>query len=166
MTDEIGTTRVKVQVSDILIEVEGSEGYVDEKFEELSSELLPSSPHKAQTLPVAANPSAKDEQKAKEISLAELYSQADIKYKRDAALLVGCYLELIEDQDDFTRSEIEEAALKAKVELGKNLHRDFGTLVENGFIKKIGERNNEPTYYLTRTGESHVSEEFGITSYL
>jgi len=161
MTDQQRTYRVRLRVGDQELEVEGDDTFVEEQFRDLAAEYLDESP---------SNRTDSDEEQTqlpattdtKHPSLAEIYQEASIKYKRHAALLVGWYIELVEGKENFTRSEIQDAAIDAKIELGKNLSRDINRLVEDGLLFKLDERNNETAYYVTRTGESYVTDEFDI----
>lgn len=146
---------IRISQGDTTVEVSGSREFVDERFDELQQIYLKNdygeerSQHETNT-------------QKKPVALGELYTTAEISYKRDAALLVGWYLESLEGQEDFTKSEIQDRALKAKIELGKNLSRDLSALVENGLLREVGRRDGEKTYYLTRNGEGYVSEELGV----
>lgn len=39
---------------------------------------------------------------------------------------------------------------------------DINQLVEDGLLFELDKRNNETTYYVTRTGEDYVGDEFDI----
>lgn len=147
-----------VSVGEVSIEVSGSKEFVDNKFDELEATYLEDT-----TDPDAYTADTSQRSGAsKGLTLSEVYTAASISYKREAALFVGYFLEQFEGQDDFTKSEIEERAVQAKVELGKNLSRDLSKLINQGYLSEVGERNGESTYYLTRTGENHVEEDFGV----
>lgn len=147
-----------VSRGDVTVEVSGSKEFVDAKFDELEAAYLKGTTE-ADTATAATPPQAS---RGKGLTLSEVYTSASTSYKRDAALLVGYFIEQFEGQDDFTKSEIEARAKQAKVELGKNLSRDLSKLINKGYLSEVGERNGESTYYLTRTGESYVEEDFGV----
>lgn len=92
-------------------------------------------------------------------TLAEFYQTTDGLLKKDTALLTGWYLEKHENQDDFARPEIEEAAQSAKLTLGKNVSRDLGYQVEDGYLAEVDERDGDTTYHVTLTGEEYVEDE-------
>lgn len=150
--------KIRVSRGDTTVEVSGDQDFVDERFDELCQRYLTDREEDSASTPETDQ----NLKQKKQIALGELYATADITYKRDAALLVGWYLEIIQSQEDFTKSEIEERALRAKVELGKNLSRDLSTLVEHGYLREVSRRDSEKTYYLTRTGESYVNDELDV----
>lgn len=154
-----GQHTIRVSRGETTVEVTGSQEFVEEQFDELSDTYLVETDSFDDS---EKNPSTNRSKRAKQTSLSELYTNADISYKRDAALLVGWFLEMVEGQDDFVKSEIKERAVQAKIELGANLPRDISTLIEKGYLQKVSSRDGEKAYYLTRTGESHVEDEFGI----
>ena len=156
MTDSDHT--IHVSRGEVTVEVSGSKEFVEETFDEFESTYL-DTPTELNTPAVDTN---QQRNPSKGLTLSEVYTNASISYKRDAALLVGYFLEQFEGQDDFTKSELEERAVQAKIELGKNLSRDLRKLINKGYLSEIGERNSEATYYLTRTGENYVEEDFGV----
>lgn len=151
---------ISVTRGDVTVKVSGEKSFVTEQFADLSETYLNDDGG------TTAESNSDIENTEKRISLGELYTTADISYKRDAALLVGWYLESIEDKSDFTKSEIKDRALQAKVELGKNLSRDLSMLIEQGKLQEVASRGGETTYYLTRTGEEYVESDFGIEDYV
>lgn len=157
------THAIRIERGDVAVEVAGSREFVEKRFDELSDiylegDISAESPDQQSAPATNSSP--------KQAALGELYTAADIQYKRDAALLVGWYLEYVEGQDNFIKSEIEECALQAKVELGANLSRDLSTLIENGNLQEVGSRSGEKAYYLTRSGENYVTNEFGLEGYV
>lgn len=154
---------IRVSRGDTTVEVAGDREFVEEKFNNLVEEYLTQAESTSQN-PIPSQ--TMQSEKPKQASLAEIYTSADISYKRDAALLVGWFLEKMENQNDFIKSEIEERALQAKVELGANLSRDISTLIEKGLVTEIDRRDGEKSYYLTRSGESYVEDEFGIAQHI
>lgn len=158
--------RIRVTVGEVTVEVEGAEEFVEERFAELEEEYL------AEPTPAEATPSEGESDspggfvpggsEGKPLTLSEIGRDINLPYKRDAALLVGWYLEHVEGMEEFTRSDIEEKAKESKVELGANVPRDISTLVERGLLVQIGERESSKTYYTTRTGEGYVLEELGV----
>jgi len=98
-------------------------------------------------------------------SLAEYYRKADNLTKRDTALVVGWYLEYHEDQEDFTKAEVEQRAQDAKIRLGANVSRDLSNQVREGHLHKVGKRNGKDALQLTLTGEDYVEDQLlGISS--
>lgn len=148
---------IRVSQGNTTVEVSGDEKFVEKQFEDLREEYLDT-----QTESGAPSPEDLTSSQQKQVALGELYATSNLSYKRDAALLVGWFLESVEGQEDFTKSEVEDRAQKAKVELGKNLSRDLSTLVEKGLLREVGRRMGEKSYYLTRTGESRIHDEFGV----
>ena len=148
---------IQVSQGGTTVKVAGDKEFVEEQFEDLREEYFANQTESVP--PSAENPT---DSRQKQVALGELYATSDLSYKRDAALLVGWFLESVEGQDDFTKSEIEDRARKAKVEIGKNLSRDLSTLVEKGYLQEVGRRMGEKAYYLTRTGESRIRDEFGV----
>lgn len=161
MTEEMYS--IRVERGELAVEVAGTRDFVEDQFDELSETYLNGEGQTESNNPPSSSTTSTSNKQA---SLGELYSDADIQYKRDAALLVGWYLEYIEDQADFIKSEIEERALKAKVELGANLSRDLSTLIEKGYLQEVGSRDGEKSYYLTRSGESYLTNEFSLKEHI
>lgn len=159
MTDS-ESHRIKLKVEGITIEVEGPKDYVTEKFDELYEEHI-----LGEVEPPTLQEHPADDQlsrKEKLPSLAEIYQECSVPYKRDSILLIGWVLEKMEGYEDFNRVDLEEKATSAKIELGKNIPRDLKTLVEKAYLKEVGERDGYLTYYLTRTGENYVEDEMGL----
>ncbi len=148
---------IRVSQGGTTVKVTGDQEFVEERFEKLREEYLVN-----QTESVTPSVESPTDSQQKQVALGELYAATDLSYKRDAALLVGWFLESVEGHEDFTKSEIEDRARKAKVELGQNLPRDLSTLVEKGYLQEVGRRKGEKAYYLTRTGESRIHDEFGV----
>lgn len=92
-------------------------------------------------------------------SLQEYFVQASDATKRDAALIVGWYLEYQEDQSNFIKSEVENQARDAKVSLGANVSRDLSKQINEGHLMKVDKRDGQDAYHLTLTGEEYVERE-------
>jgi len=156
MNDE--KVRIYIKKGPIEIEIEGEQGYVDSKIEELGEKYF-----EKQSELIENEEEEPIEQPNKDWTASEIYSKLDKEpAKIYRALFLGWYLEKIDKKEDFNKIEIEDKALKNKIELGKNLSRDLNYLREKGLLKEIDKRDGEPTYYLTRTGENYVEEEIGI----
>jgi hypothetical protein len=101
--------------------------------------------------------SATDEP-TRERTLPEYYKMADDLMKKNRALLVGWFLTQ-QGNDEFTRSEIEEKAKNARIELGSNVSRDLRYQISDGHVTKIGTSEGSTVYQLTLTGQEYVEEE-------
>ena len=166
MSQESNHHRIRVTAGEVTVEIEGTEEFVEDRFADLEEEYLDS--------PAPAEPTSDGGKsgssagftpggsEGKPLTLSEIGREVDLPYKRDAALLVGWYLEHVEGMEEFTRSDIEDKAKESKVELGANVPRDISTLVERGLLVQVGERESTKTYYTTRTGEEYVLEELGV----
>lgn len=165
---------LRVSVGDITVEVEGPMDDAETWFESLREDYL--SEVDVETLEAAAdgsrsiasnptsdtaNPasSANSASSGKSRSLPEFYKTADDPTKRDSALIVGWYLEYHEDQDDFTKPEVEDRAQDAKISLGANVSRDLSDQVKDSNLEKVDERDGQDAYHLTLTGEEYVEGE-------
>ncbi|MBX0287957.1 hypothetical protein EGH22_16615 [Halomicroarcula sp. F28] len=164
---------LRVSVGEITIEVDGPVDDAEAWFESLQEDYL--SDIDTETVETAANgagtaaetgaaeQSSSSESvsssSGKSRSLTEFYKQADDPMKRDAALLVGWYLEYHDGQSDFTSSEVEDRGTDAKIGLGANVSRDLSKQVSDGNLEKVDERNGQDAYHLTLTGEEYVEEE-------
>jgi len=166
MSREHDHHRIRVTAGKVTVEVEGTEEFVEEQFAELEEKYL-DEPALVETTSGGSEsgssggftPGGSD---GKPLTLSEIGREINLPYKRDAALLVGWYIEHVEGMDEFTRSDIQEKAKESKVELGANVPRDISTLVERGLLVQVGERESSKTYYTTRTGEEYVLEELGV----
>lgn len=159
--------KLHVSIGEVAIEVEGPVDEAETWFEALREDYLAdvdgatvaeaatasSTTDKSPTSQDTNNPQGKTR------TLAEFYQTTDGLSKKDTALLTGWYLEKHENQDDFTRPEIEEMAQSAKLTLGKNVGRDIGYQVEDGYLAEVDERDGDTAYYVTLTGEEYVENE-------
>ncbi|RDZ33917.1 MULTISPECIES: hypothetical protein [unclassified Haloferax] len=162
--------RLHVSIGDVTIDVEGPVDEAETWFEGLREDYL--SDVGAETVQAAAdgsgsvsesppNQSEQDSTTAtsgKSRSLTEFYRSADNPTKKDAALIVGWYLEYHENKSDFTSSEIKEMAQDAKISLGANVSRDLSKQIESSHIEKVDERDGKDAYHLTITGERYVQD--------
>jgi hypothetical protein len=173
MTDsDPESLRLHVSVGDVTIEVDGPVDEAETWFEALREDYLEGVDIEAaasssssqesssvETESVENNGTTTESSNTKQRSLPEYYKMADSPSKRDSALLVGWYLEYVDQQDDFTKSEIGDTAKSAKITLGKNLSRDLRNQVGDGNLLEVGERGGETAYHLTITGEEYVEGE-------
>lgn len=162
-----------MSIGDVTVEVEGPVDEAETWFESLREDYLDDIDREA--VEAAANgsgsttenpdapqtdaPDAGPTTSGKSRSLTEFYRSTDNPTKRDAALIVGWYLEYHEEQTDFTKPEIEEKAKDSKIGLGANVSRDLSKQVEEGHLEKVDERDGQDAYHLTLTGEEYVQEE-------
>ena len=167
------TLHLRVTVGDVTVEVEGPMDDAETWFESLREDYLGDVDD--ETLEAAANGSSEIANDAptgqnsesnatgsrigKSRSLTEYYKQANNPTKRDAALIVGWYLEYHEEQSDFTKPEVEERAQDAKISLGANVSRDLSEQVSNSHLEKVDERDGQDAYHLTLTGEEYIEGE-------
>lgn len=167
---EDGNLHLRVSIGDITIEAAGPVDEAESWFEALREDYL--SEVDAETLEAALDgsdagtstpetdsettTSSASTSSGKSRSLTEYYKTADDPTKRDSALIVGWYLEYHENQDDFTRPEVEERAKDAKIGLGANVSRDLSNQVKDGHLEKVDERDGQDAYHLTLTGEEYV----------
>lgn len=175
MADNPGSEslRLHVSIGGVMIDVEGPVDEAETWFEGLREDYL--SDVDTETIQAAAdgagsvlesspNQSGKEQgstttTSGKSRSLTEFYRGADNPTKKDAALIVGWYLEYHEDKPNFTSSEIKETAQDAKISLGANVSRDLSTQVESSHIEKVDEREGKDAYHLTVTGEEYVQDD-------
>jgi len=164
---------LRVTVGNITVEAEGPRDDAETWFESLREDYLGDVDD--ETLEAVANgsgetvndsPTAQNSESditststRKSRSLTEYYKQANNPTKRDAALIVGWYLEYHEEQSNFTKPEIEERAQDAKIGLGANVSRDLSEQVGNSHLEKVDERDGQDAYHLTLTGEEYVEKE-------
>jgi len=178
MTEESETLQLHVSVGDVTIKTEGPVDEAETWFEALREDYLSdidaatieaaatttnhTSPAQGSSTETANNSSPSATTREKSLSLTEYYKQADNPSKRDSALLVGWYLEFHDGQENFTRTEIENKAEDARINLGANVSRDLSKQVEDGRIQKIDERDGHDVFHLTVTGEDYISDELSI----
>ena len=166
------TLHLRATVADITVEVEGPIAEAETWFEALQEDYLPdvdpeelnakSAQIGSQTENMDAGGESKNQKTStneKSKSLAEYYKLADNLIKKDAALVVGWYLEYHEDVQNFTPSEVEGRAKDAKINLGANVSRDLSSQVKEGRLHKDAERSGSDAYQLTITGEEYVKDE-------
>jgi hypothetical protein len=162
-----------VSVGDVTIEVDGPVDEAETWFESLREDYL--SDIDTDTIEAAANgsgevgtapDSGQDTASAstqtgsgKSLTLPEYYKTAANPSKRDAILIIGSYLEKYEQQEDFTKGEIEQRAKDAKISLGANVSRDIREQIGDSHMAKVDERDGKDTYHLTISGEEYVEAE-------
>lgn len=165
--------RLHVKIGDVTIDVEGPVDEAETWFEGLREDYLGDLDAEAiQAAAYSADPVSKEpadqptpetesdaNKSGKTRSLTEYYREADNPTKKDAALIVGWYLEYKEDNSDFAAPEIKEKAQDAKISLGANVSRDLSSQVEHSNIEKVDEREGKDAFHLTLTGEEYVNEE-------
>lgn len=163
--------RLHVSIGDVTIDVEGPVDEAETWFEGLREDYL--GDVDAETIqavtdgagsvselpPKSGQQNSTTTTSGKSRSLTEFYKGADDPTKKDAALIVGWYLEYHEDKPDFTSSEIKETAQDAKISLGANVSRDLSKQVESSHIEKVDEREGKDAYHLTITGEEYVQDD-------
>jgi len=148
--------KLKLNLQQREIEVEGpNREFVEEWFDKLSASLENSS-HDGHDK--SDNPEDTDSSE-KEKSIAEIYDRESFSKKQERTLFIGWALEKVQNQTEFTREEIQSVAKDYKIQLGANLNRDINSLIRKGWLKEVGERDGDSTYYLTRTGENFVEEQ-------
>ncbi|WP_135665204.1 hypothetical protein [Halorhabdus rudnickae] len=174
-TEEMASTEtlhLHVSVGDVTIEVEGPiddaetwfEGLKEDYLNGVDSEAVAAAATRSTTdatnsseeKPVSENTGTSTN---KSRSLQEYYKMANNLTKRDAALIVGWYLEYQSDQSNFTRPEVEDQAQDAKIQLGANVSRDLSKQVEESHLQKVDTREGSDVYELTLTGEDYVEDE-------
>lgn len=169
---------LRVTVGDITVEVEGPVDDAETWFEALREDYLSEiDPDTFEAAANGGNPSPSNTErgsnsavnsttgtgcKDKSLSLAEYYRQLNNPTKKDSAFLVGWYLEYQEDQENFTRSEVEGRAQDAKISLGANVGRDLSSHIEEGRLEKVEERDGYDAFHLTVTGEEYLEDDLGI----
>lgn len=152
MSNSDNMYKISLNLSQKEFEVEGEKSFVEKWVPKLEKKINSVSKN---------NDSSKNRQSSgqeKEKSIAEIYDREKFSKKQDRVLFIGWALEVLRDNEEFTKPQIKDVAQEFKIELGANLTRDIKSLIKKGKIKKIGEENGETTYYLTRTGEQFVEE--------
>ena len=164
--------RLHVSIGDVTIDVEGPvdeaetwlEGLREDYLSDVDSETIQAATDGAGS--VSESPPNQPRQQnsttttsGKSRSLTEFYKGADDPTKKDAALIVGWYLEYHENKPDFTSSDIKETAQDAKISLGANVSRDLSKQVEGSHVEKVDEREGKDAYHLTITGEEYVQDD-------
>jgi len=164
---------LRVSLGDVTVEVEGPVDVAETWFESLredylggiDSEFVEAAANGGTTPGNGSSSTQFDTDhtpgtsSAKSRSLTEFYRTVDTPTKQDSALIVGWYLEYHQEQDNFTKSEIEEKAKDAKISLGANLSRDISNQVEDGHIERVSERDGQGAFHLTLSGEDYVTDE-------
>lgn len=160
---------LRVSVGDITIEAAGPIDEAESWFEALREDYL--SDVDPETIEGqingvsdsnSSNPSTEPQDTSdskKSRTLPEYYQMTNGITKKDTALLTGWFIETKNGEDDFTKGEIEEEAQSAKLNLGKNVSRDLSYKVEDGHLAEVGERNGNPSFHVTITGEEYVENE-------
>lgn len=153
------THSIEISAGDFSLSVAGTQEFVEEQFyalyedhdlADVSASELPSRS--------ASSEETTDESGRSVKPISEYLSESDATAKRDRVLVIGWYLESIEDQDDFTEAEIERKAENANVALGQSIERDLGNNVEDGYLFPAGERSGEDTFWVTEAGRGHLQD--------
>jgi hypothetical protein len=147
--------RILLNLNQGKFEVEGSKSFVEKWTSKLENKIEDKN-YSSQE----ANESSNSEESSseKQRSIGEVYDPKEFSKKQNRALFIGWSLEILRDNEEFTKKQIKDVAQEFKIELGANLTRDVQSLIKKGKLKRVGEDNGEPTYYLTRTGEQIIEE--------
>lgn len=156
------THSIELSVGEAKIAVSGTKSFVEDKFYELYeehgfSEMEVSNSTKSDTTEKQGDKEPKAEVGESE-DISDYLKGSDISSQKDNALVVGWYLENVDGQDTFTKSEIESKALSEKVEVGKNLTRDLGNLADANYIHPAKKRDGEQAYWVKDEGEAYLRE--------
>jgi len=165
---EADELHLHVSVGGVTVEVEGPVDEAETWFEALREDYLADVDSTAAADQASSSESRNQNDSPdpranggvqKSRTLTEFYQMTDGITKKDTAFLTGWYLEMHEGQDDFTREEIEQKAKSAKLTLGANVGRDLSYKVEDGHLAEVDERDGDPTFHVTLTGEEYAENE-------
>lgn len=95
----------------------------------------------------------------KKLSIAEFMRDYDTSNNRKKVLVIGHYLETIDDVESFSSADIEDAYKRAKKKAPANPTDPISKNAGDGFIREVGEDNGQKLWVLTQTGVRRVEEE-------
>jgi hypothetical protein len=146
---------IKLTLGSFSLEVSGSEEYVNRKFEELVGRYLSGpKPLIGETRLTPQAPLATDAT-GKKLSAAEFLKKAGPKNQSELAMLLGYYLEKMQDFPAFTSSELTALARESKRTFA-NVSDSVAKLTGRGYMMSAGDRDGQRGYVVTASGEEYV----------
>lgn len=146
---------LKLSVGSFSVEVSGPAKYAEKKLEDLISKYLSGS-IKSPSTDSATTSSSSHQQvggKKKKGSAPEILRK--VSNQTDRALLLGYYLERMENQSSFTTGELASTGRTAKYSF-TNISDSVARLVSRGMMMSAGEKEGQRAYTLTATGEEYA----------
>lgn len=108
---------------------------------------------------VFSSSTPKTDSSEKKVSIAEFMRCYDTSNNRKKVLVIGHYLETIDDVDNFSSTNIEDAYNRAKKKAPANPTDPISKNAGKGFIREVGQRDGQKLWVLTQTGVKRVEEE-------
>lgn len=94
----------------------------------------------------------------KKLSIAEFMRDYNTSNNRKRVLTIGHYLETVEDMENFSSNDIEEAYKRAKKKPPANPTDPISKNAGKGYIREVGKEENQKLWVLTQTGVQRVKE--------
>jgi hypothetical protein len=94
----------------------------------------------------------------KKVSIAEFMRDYDTSNNRKRVLVMGHYLETVDEVDNFSSNDIEEAYKRAKKKPPANPTDPISKNAGKGYIREVGKADNQKLWVLTQTGVERVKE--------
>jgi hypothetical protein len=92
------------------------------------------------------------------LALRECLEESGATRFHEKILVIGDYLMEHGDQDDFGREDVRTAFQRAREVLPKNLPRDFGSAIQNGWIAELAGKSGR--FYVTNRGKEVIARKF------
>jgi hypothetical protein len=143
---------IKLITPNFSVEVTGEPDYAEKKVEELADRFFS---YGSKVATEQAPATGASEQSGKKISAAEFLRNTGHKNQTDRGLVLGFYLERMNNQQSFTTSEVGELGVQTKQPF-TNISDTVSRLVSRGLMMSSGEKDGQRAYALTATGEEYV----------
>ncbi len=145
---------LKIQYGNFSVEVSGPSDYAEKKLEELLKKYGNVSKVEMQTPKTASI----EVRQSKMRSPAEFIKYLSPKSSTDQALILGYYLEKVQNKENFSTADLAEINKIAKQPSFTNLSDSVGRLIQQGLVMGAGQIEGKRTYTLTTTGEDAVTD--------
>lgn len=142
---------LKLSIGNLSVEVSGPQEYADKKLEELVGKYLSGSV-KAQT---DQSTRVLDTPSGKKMSPAEFVRKAGHSNQTDRAILLGYYLEKMDNQSNFSTADLATLGKSTKYPF-TNISDNVARLVARGLMMSAGDKEGARAYALTASGEEFV----------
>lgn len=108
--------------------------------------------------PFSAAPGSRSDEGRPRLALRECLQESGASRFPQKIVVIGDYLMEHEGQDDFGREDVRSAFQKAREVPPRNLPRDFGSAVQNGWIAELA--NKPGRFYVTNSGNEAIARKF------
>ncbi|AKG91315.1 hypothetical protein GAH_01388 [Geoglobus ahangari] len=158
--------RIKVNLKNGEIEVEGDKEFVKDEIEKLLERIVAkfslasSLEMDKDKKDVLTQSGAVTEQNMLFESFAEFYKAIDPKKEQDKSLIAVYWFNKFEGKDAVTPKDVVEILKDAGVPLPSNISRDLRELAsgKKAYLIKVNVKGGRPAYKLSMTGENYVNK--------